>query len=120
MENALAKANAAVAKFDQDYVNERNAKNEPIDFGTCGMAIVLLEFGRKRKLKTAAIEAGLISEKRIWDVGSRKAYVALVNRGKVPTQNIDYYVKSARVAVDVLREELEPLGVDVSIHSWVD
>lgn len=101
-----------------DAFREKHA--DCLDFGHCGSAIVLLSFGRKRKIKEEFINAGIISENRTWDSYGRKEYVVELPRQTVPTQYMGYYEGRAEAAVKVLREELEGTGIEVNIHRWVD
>lgn len=106
----------AVTAYD-DKFREEHAGN--LDFGHCGSAIVLLGFGRKRKIKEEFINAFLISEKRTWMSRGPKEYVMKLPTPTVPTQYMGYYEGRAEAAVKVLREELEGTGIDVNIHRWV-
>lgn len=114
--NLDAKICNAVLAHD-DAFREKHA--DCLDFGHCGSAVVLLSFGRKRKLKEQFIEAGIISENRTW-CRTPKQYVVELPRQTVPTQYMGFYEGRAEAAKNVLREELEDLGIEVNIHRWVD
>ena len=112
-----SKVSNAVLEYEQDFAR-RNAGH--LDFGTCGFAVVLLGFGRKRKIKQEFLEAGFISENRTWESRGQKEYVVELPRQTVNTQYMGFYEARAEAAVKVLREELEGTGVEVNIHRWVD
>lgn len=107
-------ANNAAAKFDENWI----AKNGRDDFGTCGSAVVLIGFGRLRKLKDEALASGVIKENNTWERHGKKYYVAEYPRVGVPTQNIDYFEGKAEAVRDALRESLP--GADIFVHSWMD
>lgn len=114
IQNAVVKA---VAAKDAEFVEKHK---DQLDFGHCGYAVVLLSFGRKRKLKEDFIKAGLISENRTWGSYGRKEYVYELPAHSVPTQYMGFFEDRAAAAVEVLRTALEGTGVDVNIHRWVD
>lgn len=112
---AAKMSNAALA-YD-DAFREKHA--DCLDFGHCGSAIILLSFGRKRKLIEQFKAAYLISEKRTW-CGTPKQYVVELPTATVRTQYMGFYEGRAEAAAKVLREELEGTGIEVNIHRWVD
>jgi hypothetical protein len=112
-----AKVCNAVLAYEEDFAF-RNAGR--LDFGTCGYAIVLLGFGRKRKIKQEFLDAGFIKENNTWDSYGKKEYVFQLQKPTVGTQYIGFYEDRVRAAVNVLREELDGTGVDVNMHTWVD
>lgn len=107
----------AVAAHDKAFYEKHK---EQLDFGCCGSAVVLLSFGRKRKIKEDFIKYGMISENNTWSSYGRKEYVFNIPRSTMPTQFMGFYEGRAEAAVKVLREELEGTGIDVNIHRWVD
>jgi len=112
-----AKVCNAVLAYEEDFAF-RNAGR--LDFGTCGSAIVLLGFGRKRKIKQEFLDAGFIKENNTWDSYGKKEYVFQLQQPTVGTQYIGFYEDRVRAAVNVLREELEGTGVEINKHTWVD
>ena len=111
------KVSEAVYAHDEAFYQKHK---DCLDFGHCGSAVVLLSFGRKRKIKNDFIEADLISENRTWSSYGHKEYVFSLPSSIIPTQYMEFYVNRAKAAVDVLREELDGSGVEVNLHSWVD
>ncbi|MDX1532649.1 MAG: hypothetical protein R3230_00425 [Nitrosopumilaceae archaeon] len=111
------KVSIAVCKHDADFLENHE---ECIDFGHCGYAVVLLSFGRKRKIKNQFIEHNLINENRTWEMYGRKEYVIELPPHAVPTQYMGFFEGRAEAAAKILREELDGTGIEVNIHRWVD
>jgi len=109
--------NAAVLAYEADFAY-RNVGC--LDFGHCGSAVILMSFGRKRKLKQSFIDAGFINEKNTWGSNGKQQYVYRLNTPTVGTQFMGFYVQRVEAAVAVLQEELGDTGVEIDIHSWVD
>lgn len=107
--------NAAANIFDDQFKAEHN---DCLDFGACGHAVVLVSFGRKRKIKQEFEDAGLLG--MTWTSGGKKEYVVEIPRGTVPTQNYGYYAGRAEMIAKLLRGYVEPEGVGVRAHSWID
>lgn len=117
LKNSVANA---VANYNKEFM----ANHDEPDFGMCGRAIVLLSFGRKRKIKNAFEDEVLLGMD--WSSASKKSFVFEYdgNAGVVvPTQNIDYFEYRAKLVANIIREwlaENEVEGVDVSVHTWID
>lgn len=111
---------SVVAEYNKVFM-ENHA--EP-DFGECGSAVVLVGFGRKRKIKKQFEEAGLLGSS--WEYCGKKMFVLEYdgNAGvSVPTQYAGYYRSRAGNVASTLKNFLEVEGVegvDVYVHSWVD
>lgn len=87
IQDAIANAKAAGTAYDQEFVAKYAETG--LDFGTCGMAVILIGFGRKRKLKQEAKDAGLID----FDTWKRygQTYMVSENRarsGSYPSNRI--------------------------------
>jgi hypothetical protein len=118
LETINTKVSKAVLAFDDKF---REDHADMLDFGTCGFAVVLLSFGRKRKIKNECLEAGFISEDSTWeDSYGHKSFSVELPKQTVPTQNMGYYEGRASAAVQVLCAELEGTGIQINIHRWVD
>ena len=105
----------AVAGFDAAFIEKHK---DMLDFGDCGMALVMVFFGRKRKIKNEFMNAGLTSENRDMTVYGKKGYVIEVPRGRVPTQYRGYYEDRARLVQKVLESYID--DVEFHTHSWAD
>lgn len=112
--------NRAVVQYNESFL----AKHAEPDFGECGNAVVLIGFGRKRKLKNAFEEALLVGSS--WQYCGKKMFIFEYdgNAGiPVPTQYAGYYRERAYIVANVLEEWLDVMGyvgVDVTVHSWID
>lgn len=104
----------AMKEYDAQF---RRDHADCLDFGTCGFATVRIEFGRKRKIKEAFKEAGILGME--WS-DSPKSYTIEIPRSTVPTQAIEYYENRAKAAADVINKHLEGEGVEAYTYSWVD
>jgi hypothetical protein len=115
---AVVEAKMSNAVLDHDEAFREKYKDE-LDFGECGSAVVLLSFGRKRKIKEAFLNSEIL-DGTVWDSYGRKEYVVKLPKATVPTQYMGFFEGRAKAALDVLREELEGTGIEVNIHRWVD
>ena len=109
--NLRKELNAAAKAATESWV----AANGKEDFGTCGSAVVLVAFGRKRKLKELFEAEHILGMS--WDSGSKKSYTISYDFERF-TQNCDYYNHVARAVQDRL-QQLYP-ELEIKIHSWID
>ena len=113
-----------VANAVADYNKEFMATHDEPDFGECGSAVVLISFGRKRKIKEAFLDEVLLGID--WSSASKKTFVFEYdgNAGvPVPTQYAGYYRQRAYLVSRILKEWLAENGqegIDVHVHSWID
>lgn len=100
------------------------AKCNPHDFGSCGGAVVLIAFGRKRKIKQLFLDAELIKEDDDWDIYGRKHFcinlhfssqIAVKNYSQ---QNASYKEMALREYKTTLENLIE--GLDLFVHTWCD
>ena len=122
LQSLKGQINQCVASYNKSFM--RQYKDNP-DFGCCGSAVVLIGFGRKKKLKQLFDEAGMLGSE--WEYCGKKMYVLEYNRNggvAVPTQYIGYYAHRAELVVDVLKNWFISSALDnppeVYAHSWVD
>ena len=95
----------------------------PNDFGSCGGAVVLIAFGRKRKIKQLFIDAKIIKEDDDWDIYGRKHFCIKIDSNDYMVKG--YNQQNASYKEHALREyktTLENLidGLDLFVHTWSD
>lgn len=106
--------NSELKLYDQKF---RVEHKDMLDFGTCGSAVVLISFGRKRKIKEQFQEFGVTSE-HTWPYYGKQCSVVKLPRQGVGTQYIGYYEDRAKIVRDTIKQYFPEL--DVFVHSWVD
>ena len=100
------------------------AECNPLDHGSCGGAVVLIAFGRKRKIKQLFLDAGIIKDSDDWNIYGCKHYVIDLDfYGQIAVKN--YNQQNASYKEMALREyktTLENLieGLDLFVHTWSD
>lgn len=109
----------AVVAYNNDY----NAKYYDENLGrlsadTCGNAVTLIKFGRKRKLKALFQEAGVLG----FDWSDKGISVDTNDLPRIPTQNLSYYEGRARVVRNAILGLFVAFDIDLEVfnHSWVD
>ena len=96
----------------------------PKDSGSCGGAVVLIAFGRKRKIKQLFIDAEIIKDSDDWDIYGRKHFVIQLDfYGQIAVKNYNQQnVSYKEMALREYKTTLENLveGLDIFVHTWSD
>lgn len=101
-------------EYDQKF---REDHKDMLDFGMCGSAVVLIPFGRKRKLKQIFEDHNIISNLD-WIYYGRKCSVFNIPIQGVGTQYVGYYEDRAKIVCEIIKQHFPEL--DAFVHSWVD
>lgn len=115
IENLRERMDNAAKKFNEEWTASGRE-----DRGCCGMAVLLLSFGRKRKIKEQFMEEGIINENSTWDYCGIKCYVVRCGVERLPMQVINYPEGRERAIRDEIEEDMKELGIEVFVNSWID
>jgi len=99
------------------------SKRNPVDFGSCGGAVVVINFGRKTKLKKQFIECGLIRESSTYDRYGKKGFSVAIPNWQVPNynqQNASYKESAFYAYKNRMEELLNEVGVEIYVDTWCD
>lgn len=110
-----------VINFVRDYNEEYELLYGLDDIGCCGFANVLINFGRKTKLRKQLEEQGFI-DSCPWDIYGKKYY--MVNHIRVendiPVQTYEYHEGRAKVIATEIARQLDDPTIDVYARAYVD
>ncbi len=99
------------------------AELHPDDCGSCGGSVVLIAFGRKRKIKQLFMDAGLISVDGDWHVYGKKHYIIRVDgwqKANYNQQNASYKEMALREYITTIDTLLSEHKLDLFLHTWSD
>lgn len=106
---------AAVNEFSEDFID----KNGHADVGMCGYGKVMVHFGRKKKIKKAFEDAGMLGMK--WTSGE---YTVDAHLPPEHVQSYEYNTGCASAALKVfskaVQESPECAGIRIYHHYWID
>lgn len=99
---------------------KKYSEENPHDFGSCGGCMIIIQFGRKRKMKEMFFESGIISESDETSMYGKKGYSFKHFTWQVPgynQQNANYKESALRAYVKAFRAFT---GIELILHTWCD
>lgn len=114
MEQIQKQIESELEAYDTKF---REKHKDMLDFGMCGSAVVLIAFGRKRKVKQQFEDHNMISG-HVWPFYGKRCSSVNIPFPTVGTQYVGYYEDRAKIVCEIIKQHFPEL--DVFVHSWVD